>query len=138
MTNSKSYSELIRIPTFEERFRYLKLGGTIGRETFGYRRWLNQEFYHSDAWRRFRDEITIRDNGCDLGIEGYEIHGRILIHHINPITYEDILSMRECVFDPENAICTRLSTHNAIHYGDESKLITAPIERRPGDTCPWR
>lgn len=136
--NSKSYSELIQIPTFEERFRYLKLDGTIGRETFGYRRWLNQEFYHSDAWRRFRDKITIRDNGCDLGIEGYEIHGRILIHHINPITYEDILNMRECVFDPENAICTRLSTHNAIHYSDESQLIAAPIERRLGDTCPWR
>ncbi len=138
MTSFKSYSELIRLPSFEERFRYLKLDGVVGRETFGYRRWLNQEFYHSDAWRRFRDEIAIRDNGCDLGMDGYEIRSKIIIHHINPITYEDILNQNFCVFNPENAICTRLSTHNAIHYGDESQLITAPIERRPGDTCPWR
>lgn len=138
MMNFKSYSELIKLPTFEERFQYLKLDGTVGSETFGYRRWLNQEFYHSEAWHRFRDEIIVRDNGCDLGVEGYEVHGRIYIHHINPITYEDILSERRCVFDPENAICTRFSTHNAIHYGDEDLLISVPKERRPGDTCPWR
>ena len=138
MIITKSYSELIRFPTFEERFRYLKLDGSVGKETFGHSRWLNQEFYHSAQWRRFRDTIIIRDNGCDLGVEGYEVNGPIIIHHINPITIDDIVNMCHCVFDPENAICVRPRTHNAIHYGDESQLLTAPIERRAGDTCPWR
>lgn len=134
----RTYSELITLPTFEERFQYLKLDGVIGKETFGFKRWLNQELYHSDEWLSFRDAITIRDNGCDLGVPGFEIFGSVLIHHLNPITYEDILNRRPCVFDPENVICTRLSTHNAIHYGDESLLITSPVQRSRNDTCPWR
>lgn len=138
MSFIKTYSELIKIPNFEERFKYLKLDGTVGDETFGGRRWLNQQFYHSDRWRRFRNEIIIRDNGCDLGVEGFEINGPVLIHHLNPITYEDILNQRSCVFDPENAICTKRMTHNAIHYGDEKLLVTAPVERRAGDTCLWK
>lgn len=134
----KTYAELSKLTTFEERFQYLKLDGAVGEETFGFKRWLNQEFYHSDIWRRFRDSIIIRDNGCDLGIEGYDIYGSVLIHHLNPISYADILNHRTCVFDPENAICTRLRTHNAIHYGDESILMTMPLQRSRNDTCPWR
>ena len=137
MTN-RTYSELITFQTFEERFQYLKLDGVVGKETFGFQRWLNQEFYHSDRWLRFRDGIIIRDNGCDLGVPGFEIYGSVLIHHLNPITYDDILLCNPCVFDPENVVCTRLSTHNAIHYGDESLIITAPIQRSLNDTCPWR
>lgn len=134
----RTYSELITLPTFEERFLYLKLDGVIGKETFGFKRWLNQEFYHSDEWLSFRDDIIIRDCGCDLGIPGFEIYGSVLIHHLNPITYADILYRRPCVFAPENAICTKLSTHNAIHYGDESLLVLTPVERSRNDTCPWR
>lgn len=134
----KTYSELASLPTFEERFRYLKLDGVIGEETFGFKRWLNQEFYHSQPWRSFRDKIIIRDLGCDLGVPGFEIHGPVLIHHLNPVTYDDIRLQRSCVFDPENAICTKLSTHNAIHYGDENLLVLAPIQRSANDTCPWR
>lgn len=135
---NKTYSELITLPTFKERFLYLKLDGAVGKETFGFKRWLNQEFYHSDEWLRFRDDVIIRDNGCDLGILGYEIFGPVLIHHINPITYEDILHRNSCVFDLENVITTRLKTHNAIHYGDESLLLIPPVERKANDTCPWR
>lgn len=135
---NKTYSELITLPTFKERFLYLKLDGAVGKETFGFKRWLNQEFYHSDEWLRFRDDVIIRDNGCDLGILGYEIFGPVLIHHINPITYEDILHRNPCVFDLENVITTRLKTHNAIHYGDEGLLLLTPVERKANDTCPWR
>lgn len=138
MKMNRTYSELITLPTFAERFKYLKLDGSIGRETFGFKRWINQELYHSDKWLKFRDKIIIRDNGCDLGVPGYDIYGSILIHHLNPVTYEDILCQNSCVFDPENAICTRLKTHNAIHYGDDSLLIVSPIERSPNDTCPWK
>lgn len=138
MKMNRTYSELITLPTFVERFKYLKLDGSIGRETFGFKRWINQELYHSDKWLKFRDKIIIRDNGCDLGVPGYDIYGSILIHHLNPVTYEDILCQNSCVFDPENAICTRLKTHNAIHYGDDSLLIVSPIERSPNDTCPWK
>ena len=138
MKMNRTYSELITLLTFAERFKYLKLDGSIGRETFGFKRWINQELYHSDKWLKFRDKIIIRDNGCDLGVPGYDIYGSILIHHLNPVTYEDILCQNSCVFDPENAICTRLKTHNAIHYGDDSLLIVSPIERSPNDTCPWR
>lgn len=134
----KTYSELIRIPTFEERFKYLKLNGVVGEETFGFKRWLNQEFYHSDEWMQFRDKIIIRDGGCDLGVDGFEIYGSVLIHHLNPITYEDILNRSPCVFDPDNVICTKRSTHNAIHYGDETLLLGTPVERTKNDTCPWR
>ena len=139
MKNSiRTYSELITIPTFEERFEYLKLNGSVGLETFGQDRYLNQILYNSPEWRRFRPEIIVRDNGCDLACEGYEIFGKILIHHINPITAKDILNRNPKVFDPENVITTVHNTHNAIHYGDENLLITAPIERNRNDTCPWR
>ena len=139
MKNSiRTYSELITIPTFEERFEYLKLNGSVGLETFGHDRYLNQILYNSQEWRRFRPEIIVRDNGCDLACEGYEIFGKILIHHINPITAQDILNRNPKVFDPENVITTVHNTHNAIHYGDENLLITAPIERSRNDTCPWR
>ena len=139
MKNSiRTYSELITIPTFEERFEYLKLNGTVGLETFGHDRYLNQILYNSPEWRRFRPKIIVRDNGCDLACEGYEIFGKILIHHINPITINDILNESSIVFDPENLITTTFRTHNAIHYGDESCIISEPIERRPNDTCPWK
>lgn len=137
-TNFKTYSELITFSTFEERFRYLKCNGTVGDETFGFKRWVNQEFYQSQRWRKFRDEIIIRDEGCDLGVLGYRIYGPVTIHHLNPITYEDILELRPCVFDPENVICTGMKTHNAIHYSDENLLILPPAERSRNDTCPWR
>lgn len=137
-TNIKTYSEMILLPTFIERFRYLKLNGSVGMDTFGHDRYLNQILYHSEEWKRFRREVILRDNGCDLGCEDYEIHGRILIHHINPITVEDVLRRDPCIFDFENVISTSHNTHNAIHYGDESLLVTEPIVRTPYDTCPWR
>ena len=147
--NIKTYSELITIPSFEERFRYLQLDGQIGIETFGYDRYLNQILYNSQDWRRFRNHIIIRDNACDLAHEDHEIpswrdengklHGpKILIHHINPIMLVDIEKRNPMIFDPENVITTILSTHNAIHYGDESLLPKEPIERSQNDTCPWR
>lgn len=135
----RTYSELIRLPTFLDRFRYLQLGGKVGVETFGYDRYLNQILYRTTEWKRFRNKIIVRDNGCDLACEGYEIVGqRILVHHINPISVEDVLQRNPKVFDPENAVSTILNTHNAIHYGDESLLLIEPIERKPNDTCPWR
>lgn len=134
----KAYSELITLPTFEERFEYLQLKGTVGQETFGFDRYLNQILYNSKEWKYLRNEIIVRDNGCDLALEGFEIHGRILIHHINPITIDDVIKRREMVFDPENLICVTHNTHNAIHYGDKSLLITGPIKRRANDTCPWK
>lgn len=137
--NIKTYSELITLPTFEERYRYLKLDGVVGRETFGFDRYLNQEFYQRDReWKKIRDYVIIRDNGCDLGIEGREIRGKILIHHMNPITAEDIIRRSRWLLDPEYLICTIKNTHDAIHYGDEHILMKDPIERRKNDTCPWR
>lgn len=138
MKNIKTYSELITIPTFEERFEYLKLDGQVGVETFGFNRYLNQVFYKSDEWLSIRDYVITRDNGCDLGMEGYEIYGRILIHHINPITKDDIIQRSRILLDPENLITTVKRTHDAIHYGDSNLLMKAPIERRKNDTCPWR
>lgn len=134
----KTYSELILLPTFEERFLYLQLNGHVGRETFGFDRYLNQIFYRSQRWKSIRNKVIIRDNGCDLGVEGYEIHGRVLIHHMNPITLQDIERESEFLLDPEYLISTVHNTHNAIHFGDESLLIKAPIERTANDTCPWR
>lgn len=134
----RSYSELRRITTFEERYKYLQLGGIVGKDTFGFDRYLNQIFYRSQKWRSIRDQVIIRDNGCDLGVEGYDIYGRILIHHMNPITLEDIEKESDFLLNPEYLICTTHNTHNAIHYGDEKLLITAPIERTKNDTCPWR
>lgn len=134
----KTYSELIKLKTFEERYEYLRLGGIVGKETFGFDRYLNQTFYKTDEWLSIRDHVIVRDNGCDLGIEGREIHSRILVHHMNPITKEDILSRSEYLLNPEYLICTIKSTHDAIHYGDESLLIAMPVERRKNDTCPWK
>lgn len=136
----KCYSELITFQSFEERFQYLRLDGIVGAETFGYDRYLNQILYTSRDWRRFRNGIIIRDNGCDLGCEDREIPEgvKIYIHHINPITVEDVLNRAPCVFDPENTISTIHRTHQAIHYGDESLLLLTPIERSINDTCPWR
>lgn len=134
----RTYSELITLPTFEERFRYLQLNGAVGKETFGFDRYVNQKFYRSAEWRRVRDHVIVRDNGCDLGVEGYDIHGPILIHHMNPISIDDIYDVSEYLLNPEYLISTIQNTHNAIHYGDEDLLIKAPIERRRNDTCPWR
>ena len=136
---TRTYSELIALPTFEERYHYLKLGGVVGEETFGYDRYLNQIFYSSKEWKTFRRDIIVRDMGCDLGIEDREIGRTILIHHMNPITLADIHQRNlDVLLNPENVICTSLNTHNAIHYGDESLLVLAPIERSRNDTCPWR
>lgn len=134
----KSYSEMIALPTFIERYRYLRLSGRVGEETFGYDRYLNQMLYKDPVWLRTRDKVIIRDNGCDLGMEGHQIYGKILVHHINPITKEDILRRDPCLFDLENLVCTIKNTHDAIHYGDESLLIIAPTIRTRNDTCPWK
>lgn len=142
MTNTtiiRTYSELITLPIFEERYLYLKLDGEVGKETFGFDRWLNQVFYNSKEWKTFRRDIIVRDMGCDLGVEERPIGGRIYIHHIEPIKLDDILHRRlEVLMNPDNAISVSFDTHNAIHYGDESLLLTVPVERSPNDTCPWR
>ena len=134
----RCYSELITLPTYKERFNYLQLNGQVGQDTFGFDRYLNQNFYRSREWKRLRDQIILRDNGCDLGVEGYEIYGRVLIHHMNPITIRDIETMSDYLLNPEYLICVTHNTHNAIHYGDESLLCLGPIERKPNDTCPWK
>ena len=134
----RTYSELIQIPTFTERFEYLRLDGQVGVETFGFDRYLNQRFYHSAEWRSIRDYIIARDLGCDLAMDGYEIYGKIYIHHMNPITQMDIVHSNADMLDPEFLICTTHNTHNAIRYGDASLVGTGPIERRPNDTCPWK
>ena len=136
--NIRTYSELIKLPTFEERYNYLKLGGNVGGETFGFDRYLNQIFYKDPEWLNIRDKVIIRDNGCDLGISDRKINKRVLVHHMNPITKDDILSRSKYLLDPEYLICTTKNTHDAIHYGDESILIKNPIERIKNDTCPWR
>lgn len=138
MTNIKTYSELITIPTFEERFKYLRLDGSVGEQTFGFDRYINQVFYQSYEWKKVRDTVIIRDNGCDLGVEDHEIRGKILIHHMNPITVKDIETCSDFLLNPEYLISTMHLTHNAIHYGDESLLPKGPIERKKYDTCPWR
>lgn len=134
----RTYTELLKLATFEERYRYLRLSGKVGADTFGFDRYLNQIFYRSQRWKAVRDLVIIRDNGCDLGVEGYEIHGRIIIHHMNPITIEDIERESDLLLNPEYLISTVHNTHNAIHYGDENLLIKAPIERSKNDTCPWK
>ena len=134
----RTYSELITLSTFEERFEYLRLGGKVGKETFGFDRYINQVFYKDPEWLRIRNEVIIRDNGCDLGIEDREINGRILVHHMNPITVDDILNRSKYLLDPEYLISTMKNTHDAIHYSDESLLAKDPIIRRKNDTCPWR
>ena len=138
MTNIRTYSELIALNTFEERFKYLKLDGSIGKETFGFDRYINQAFYNSQDWKKIKDIVIIRDNGCDLGIDGYEIHGRIYVHHMNPVSIEDFLYKTDYLINPEYLISTTHLTHNAIHYGDENLLVKAPICRSKNDTCPWK
>lgn len=135
----RTYSELKELKTFEERFKYLKLGGVVGVETFGFDRYFNQKFYLTREWKQIRNHVIVRDLGCDLGCEDHEIFGqRIVIHHMNPIDLEDIEKKTDFLLNPEFLITTIHSTHNAIHYGDESLIITAPIERRRNDTCPWK
>lgn len=133
----KTYSELIELPTFEERFRYLQMHSKIGEETFGHSRYLNQVLYSSPEWKKVRDEAIVRDKGCDLGIDDRVIFGRVLVHHINPITKDDILKRSRLVFDLDNLITISHITHEAVHYGDESLLILDPIERKSGDTKLW-
>ena len=138
-SNIKTYSELITLPTFIELYNYLKLGGRVGADTFGFDRHLNQMVYQRDPrWKKARDIVIIRDNGCDLGVEGHEIYGKIIVHHMNPITLDDVLNNRDWIYDPEFLICTVHNTHNAIHYGDENLLTTSPIVRTKNDTCPWK
>lgn len=134
----RTYSELITFTTFNERFEYLKIGGKVGEVTFGYDRWLNQLFYKDPEWIKVRDCVIIRDNGCDLGISGREILSRIIIHHMNPITKDDIIRRSDFLLNPEYLITTMKRTHDAIHYGDEQLLLLDPVERHPNDTCPWR
>lgn len=133
----KTYTELSRFATFEERFAYLKLNGEVGRSTFGFDRWVNQQFYSSRSWRHARDFVIVRDNACDLGVPGYEIRATLLVHHINPLTPQDIVEGGEWIIDPEFLVCCTHRTHNAIHYGDDSLLVKPPTERRPGDTRLW-
>ena len=134
----RTYSELITITTFEERFEYLQLKGSVGKDTFGYDRYLNQVLYRSPEWKRLRNQIIIRDGGCDLACDGYDIYDKVLIHHLNPITVEDVLTRSRKVFDPDNLVCVSHNTHNAIHYGDVDLLVAGPIIRTKNDTCPWR
>lgn len=135
--NKKTYSNLKRIQTFEDKFEYLKLGGSVGHSTFGFDRYVNQQFYQSFHWKSVRDHVIMRDNGCDLGVEGYEIHSKLLVHHMIPLTMEDITSGSEWIIDPEYLITTTHNTHNAIHYGDKRLLITPLQPRMPGDTKLW-
>lgn len=137
-TTIKTYSELILLPTFEQRFEYLRLDGRVGEDTFGFDRYLNQLFYRSYEWRKIRDHVIVRDNACDLGVEGYDIYGKVLIHHMNPITARDIENRTDLLLNPEYLICVTHDTHNAIHYGDENLLIKGPVIRTKNDTCPWK
>lgn len=137
MPRSRTYSELCRIETFEDRFHYLKLRGILGKETFGFDRWINQAFYHSREWKSIRDQVIIRDNGCDLGVPGFEIYSGLIVHHMNPISANDLTEGEDWIVDPEFLITTSLQTHNAIHYSDESLLPRGPIERKRGDTTLW-
>lgn len=134
----KTYTELSKLKTFEERFEYLRLDGEVGSSTFGFDRYLNQAFYKSDEWKRVRREVILRDNGCDLGVEGYEIDNHIIIHHMNPISQADILNRKADIYNPEYLICVTHNTHNAIHYGDKKQLRGVYEERKPNDTTPWK
>ena len=134
----RTYEELISYPTFEERYRYLRLVGKVGEDTFGYDRYINQMFYRSAEWKRIRDIVIIRDNGCDLAVEGRDIYDKIIIHHMNPISVDDIKHGTANLMDPRYLITTTMNTHNAIHYGFEHDLVKDPVKRRPNDTSPWR
>lgn len=134
----KSYRNLILLSTLEERYEYLKLIGQVGEATFGFDRYLNQEFYTSREWRQFRYKMIARDEGCDMGLPDYPIGGRVILHHINPLSIEDFENSSDLLFDPDNVICVSEPTHNAIHFGDVSLLPADPILRMPNDTIPWR
>lgn len=136
-TKIRTYQELSALSSFEERFEYLKLSSKVGEETFGFDRWLNQVFYRSSEWKSLRDDIIVRDMGCDLGHPDYPIAGRVIIHHMNPVNVEDIVDRSELLLNPDYLICTSHNTHNAIHYGDKNLLPSPLIERRPGDTKLW-
>jgi len=137
MSRIRTYSELRRLDTFEERYQYLKLDGVVGASTFGFDRWVNQEFYRSREWKHVRNDVIVRDNGCDLGVPGYEINFNLLIHHMNPVSMRDIQHGEEWILDPNFLITTSRQTHNAIHYGDESLLPRGPVTRKSGDTKLW-
>ena len=137
MSKIRTYFELARFDTFNDRYEYLKLGGVVGQSTFGFDRWFNQEFYRSREWKSVRDQVIVRDSGCDLGILGYEIHSGLFVHHMNPMTAQDIVHGEEWIIDPNFLITTSHRTHNAIHYGDENLLPREPVVRRAGDTKLW-
>lgn len=134
----RTYNDLIQLPTYKERFEYLKLLGEVGKDTFGFDRYLNQSFYKSPNWRKIRNEVILRDNGCDLAHPDFPIAGKIIIHHMNPVDTDDIVYQREVLLNPDFLVCVSHITHNAIHYGDMELLPSDPIERKPNDTCPWR
>ena len=134
----RTYSEMIKIPTFKERYEYLRLGGFVGQETFGFDRYLNQKFYRSPEWKQIRRDVIIRDEGRDLAMEGYEIQNGLFIHHMNPIGRDDIRNVTDLLLNPEYLVCVSFNTHQAIHYGADNLLPQLPVERRPNDTCPWR
>lgn len=136
-SKSRTYRELSRLRSFEDRFHYLELKGSVGEATFGFDRWINQRFYRSRQWKLVRSQVIVRDNGCDLGVPGYEIHSGLLVHHMNPLSLDDIKHGEEWIMDPDFLITTSLQTHNAIHYGDESLLPRGPITRERGDTTLW-
>lgn len=140
MKNTKCYSELVKLQTAKERYQYLRLAGSVGKATFGYDRYLNQAFYTSPEWRKFRNDMILRDNGCDMALPDREIPkgAKLILHHINPLTLEDVQEMGPALFDPENVVCVSDKTHNAIHYGDETLMTFEPVVRRPNDTCPWK
>lgn len=134
---NRSYSELRTLDNFEDRFEYLRLAGLVGRSTFGFDRYLNQRFYTSNTWRRIRDSVIIRDKGCDLGVEGHEIFDRVIVHHMNPISVEELTHGSEKILNPNFLICVSRLTHQAIHFGDAGLLPKPIVKRRPGDTRLW-
>lgn len=133
----RRYSDLCRLKTFNERFDYLRLNGAVGESTFGFDRYLNQHLYRSSEWKKIRNEVIVRDDGCDMGLADYPAD-RIIVHHMNPLSVEDLENRSDLIFNPEFLICVSFNTHNAIHFGDETLLPKPPVERKPGDTCPWR
>lgn len=135
---TRCYTDLIQLPTFKERYEYLRLAGIVGRDTFGFDRYLNQKFYHSAEWKKIRRDVIIRDEGRDLAMEGYELQDNIFIHHMNPMVPEDLINVPEWIFNPEYLVCVSKRTHDAIHFGDASILPQLPMERTPNDTCPWK
>jgi hypothetical protein len=135
---TRCYTDLIQLPTFKERYEYLRLAGIVGRDTFGFDRYLNQKFYHSAEWKKIRRDVIIRDEGRDLAMEGYELQDNIFIHHMNPMVPEDLINVPEWILNPEYLVCVSKRTHDAIHFGDASILPQLPMERTPNDTCPWK